>query len=197
MVGRNVAPFRIDAAGLNQNHIYAEGLQLHAQGIAQSLHRILGHVIPAAERQHHPADHRAHIHNAAEAVLPHGRKHQLGEARQAEDIHLQLPAGLLHGNILDGAEVTVAGIVHQHVYTAFRRQDIGHAGLHGRFGGNVQAQGRNAVFPQRLHAFYPAGAAVHFMAFLCQQDGTFVADAAAGTCNKNYHRLALSNCNSG
>ena len=73
------------------------------------------------------------------------RQHQLGEAREAEKVHLELAACLVDGDVFNSTVGSVAGVVDEHVNAAFCVNNLLYGGFHGCFIGNVQAE--------RFHAF--------------------------------------------
>ena len=79
------------------------------------------------------------------APCAHMRQHQLGEAREAEEVHLELAACLVDGDVFNGAVGSVACIVNEHVNATFCLNNLLYGGFHGCFIGNVQAE--------RFHAF--------------------------------------------
>ena len=111
---------------------------------------------------------------------------QLTQAGQAEHIHFLLAAGFLHGDIFDGAEVAVSGVVHEDVDTSFGLKDGLHAGLHGGFVGDIHPDGNNAEFLQRLHPLKTPCGCIYFMTFTGKGRGSVVTDSAAGAGNKDH-----------
>ena len=49
-------------------------------------------------------------------LLAHERQHQLRKPCQSEKVHLKLTPGLGNGDILNGTQISVSGIVDQHIY---------------------------------------------------------------------------------
>ena len=185
MVGRDDPPVGPDAARLDHGHLDAERFQFHPERVAQRLHGILGHMVPAPEIQDGLSGDGSDVDDAAAPLLPHGRKHQLAQAGEAEHVHFQLPAGLLHGHVLDGTEVAVAGIVHEDVDAAFRLQDSPDTRLHGGFVRHVHPQRNHTQFLERLHALYAPGRRVHAVSLPRKRRSGIEPDTAAGACNQD------------
>ena len=69
----------LDDAGFDDDHVDAEGLQLQAQTITPAFQRMLGGVVPCAERGVHLTAHAADVDDAPFAGFAHVRDHQLGD----------------------------------------------------------------------------------------------------------------------
>ncbi len=179
MIGRNLAPLRTDGPRFNEHYLHAEGVHLNAKGVAEGLYGKLGHIVPAAKVEDGLARNGTDIDDSAVSALPHAGKHQLAEPGQAEKIHLQLPSGILHGNGFNGAEVSVAGIVHQHVHGTYG----GQAGLQGFFRGDVQGNGDDSIGLQGFHQGHAPRSSVYLVSKLGKGPGGFKTDSAAGACN--------------
>jgi len=93
----------VDRAGLDDDHIDTERPQFHPEAVAQSFHRELGRVVPAAERLIDLAADGRDVDDAPTALAAHMRQHQLDETGQAEQVDLELVAGLAERDILHRA----------------------------------------------------------------------------------------------
>ena len=184
MVGGDDSPIGLDAARLDHGNVDAERLQFHPQGIAQRLHRILGNMVPATEIHHDLSCHGRDVDDTAAPLRPHGRKHQLAQAGQTEHIDFQLPTGFLQRHILNGAEVAVAGIVHEDVDAAFRLQDRPDTRLHGGIVRHVHPQRNHAERLERFHTLHAPGRRIHTVPLLCKRHSGIEPDAAARACNQ-------------
>ena len=109
----------VDPAGayrswLDHDDVDAESPDLEAQRVAQRFQGVLaGVVVRAAGNRQPPAD-RAHVHDPTPALTAHPGQHELNQPRRAEEVGLQLHAGVLDRDLLDRALEPVSGIVHQH-----------------------------------------------------------------------------------
>ena len=113
------------------------------------------------------------------------RQHQLGEAREAEEVHLELAACLVDGDILNSAVGSVACIVDEHVNAAFCVNNLLYGGFHGCFIGNVQAERFHALGGELFNLLNAAGGTVDGVAVAHQQRRHVVADTGAGAGEKN------------
>ena len=73
------------------------------------------------------------------------------EPRQAEDVDLELPPGLVDRHVLDGAVGPVARVVDQHVDATLLVDDPLHAGDHRRVVGDVHREGVHASLGEPGH----------------------------------------------
>ena len=140
MICRDEPPGGLDAAGLDNDHVNTELFNLHAQCITERLKGVLGGVVPGTQGRGNAPRHRGDVQDAPAALCAHMRQHQLGEAREAEEVHLELAACLVNGDIFNGAVGSVARVVDEHVNAAFCVNDLLYGGFHGFFIGNVQAE---------------------------------------------------------
>ena len=193
MVRGDDAPVGLDAARLDQRDADAERLHLHPQGVGQGLHGELRDMVPAAEVEDDLAGNGGHIDNGPAPLRPHVRQHELRQPGKAEDIDLQLPAGLLQRHVLDGAERAVTGVVDQHVDASLGLHDRGDTGRHRSLVGHVETQRDDAEGAKRFHPLDPAGGTVDAVAFAGQQHGGLIPDAAARAGEKDYF-LLFHNC---
>ena len=92
VVCRDESPGGFDAAGLDNDHVNTELFNFHAQCIAERLKGVLGGVVPGTQGRGNTPRHRGDIQDAPTALCAHMRQHQLGEARQAKEVHLELAA---------------------------------------------------------------------------------------------------------
>ena len=108
------------------------------------------------------------------------RGDELGEAPQTEDVDLELAAGLVDRDVLDGPVGAVAGVVDQDVDAAGLLQDAVHAGVHGGVVGHVHGQRADAVSGQGLETVSAAGGAVDDVAQRLELAGGVLANTGGG-----------------
>jgi hypothetical protein len=89
------------------------------------------------------------------------RDGQLDQASQAEDVDLELAAGLLDGHILHRPVGPVAGVVDQHVDTASLGDNLLQPGGHRGVLCDIHAERADPLAGERLHSLDPAGDGVH------------------------------------
>ena len=88
------------------------------EGLGQAFQRPLGGVVDAQVGEGgDPAD-AGDLHDVPAALLTQEGDGSLGDPQSAEEVGLQLRAGLVVGGLLDRAEVAVACVVDDHVETA-------------------------------------------------------------------------------
>ena len=195
MLHRYAAPLAADGAGLDENHFDAEIAHLHPQASAESYDGIFRCVVPVAAGFAEVAGHRRHVDDASAALLPHIWKHELGEAREAEDIYVELPAGLLLGHRLERAEVAVARIVDQNVDAPLLRDYPPDTLLHGGLVGYVHIEQSGARVLERRHPLKASRRGINLMPCGEQPESRAHTDAGGGTGYKNdfmgFHILAL------
>ena len=80
---------------------------------------------------------------------------ELGEPGGAEDVDLELVAGLGQGHVFERAVGAVAGVVDQHVDAAFFGEDLLDPGLHRLVVGDVHRQRADTGRGEVLHPLYP------------------------------------------
>ena len=177
----DLAPFGLDAAGLDDDDVDAERLDLQAQAVAEGLDGELGAVVPAAERRVDLAAHRADVHDGATALLAHVRQHELRQAHRAEHVDVELAARLVERHVLDGAVGAIAGVVDQDVDAAGLGDDLLDTGAHGVVVGDVHRQRPDAAARELLEALGAARGAVDGVAELVQLQGGDLADAGGGS----------------
>ena len=95
------------------------------------------------------------------ATRPHVRRDQLGQPRQAEDVDLELAAGLVDRHVLDRTVGAVARVVHQYVDPPALVDDPLDAAHHGRVVGDVHPEDVTPCRARRGHPLDPAGHGVH------------------------------------
>ena len=88
------------------------------------------------------------------------RQHQLGEAREAKEVHLELVACLVDGDVFNGAVGSVAGVVDEHVNATFCINNLLYGGFHGRLIGNVQTERFHALGGKLFNLLNAAGGTV-------------------------------------
>jgi len=130
---------------------------LLGQGVGQALHRELGGVVIAAAGEADQPTDGGKVDDAPLAPGAHARQHRLGHGDEPEHI------GLEHGPdfgvlaLLDGGEIAVAGIVHQHVDPAEASLGLAHDGRH--LAGHVDVQrGDQRRFREGFE--FPQGSAI-------------------------------------
>ena len=104
------------------------------------------------------------------ALGPHVRQDELGEVRQAEEVHLELVAGLVDGDLLDRPVEAEAGVVDEDVDPALVRDDPVHDPFVVLGCRDVHPDGGDAVVGEVGHALQAPGSGVHGVALLTQQD---------------------------
>ena len=88
------------------------------------------------------------------------RQHQLGEARQAKEVHLELAARLVDGDVFNSTVGSVACIVDEHVNAAFCINDLLYGGFHGRLIGNIHAERFHTLGGELFNLLNAAGGTV-------------------------------------
>ncbi len=88
------------------------------QRLREALERPLRRVVGADQRERRDAADRRHLQDVAGALLAQERQRRLRHPHRAEDVGLHLVAELLLGQLLDEAEVAVAGVVDDDVEPA-------------------------------------------------------------------------------
>ena len=96
------------------------------------------------------------------------RQHQLGEARQAEEVHLELAARLVDGDVFNSAVGSVARVVDEHVNATFGINDLLYGGFHGCLIGNVHAERSHALGGELFNLLNAAGGTVDGVAVAYQ-----------------------------
>ena len=129
-----------DQPRLDHDDVDPESLELEAECVAQGLDGVLRRVVPAAAREGQLAAHRADVDDPAPAFPPHGRQHELGQAREAEDVRLELPSRLVQRHALDGAAQAVARVVDERTDRTGGALDLRDRALQGLLVGDVELQ---------------------------------------------------------
>ena len=160
MVCRDESPGGLDAAGLDNDHVNTELFNFHAQCIAERLKGVLGGVVPGPEGHGNTPRHRGDVQDAPAALCAHMRQHKLGEARQTEEVHLELAACLVDRHIFNSAVGAVARVVDEHVNAAFCINNLLHGGFHGGLIGNVNAERFHALGGELFNLLNAAGGTV-------------------------------------
>ena len=189
MVGGDDAPVGLDAAGLYDGHVDTEGLEFYAQGVADSFDAVLAHIVPAAEGEDGATGYGGDVDDAATVLAAHDGEHEARHLGEAEDVDLQLVAGILEGHALDGAEVAVAGIVDEHVNAAFALQDGVHTLAARGVVGDIESQGRDAVGLEGLHEGCAARGGIDLVPHAGEALGSLETNAAAAARNQYYFLL--------
>ena len=92
----------------------------------------------------HAADGR-HLDDVARTLLPEIGQRRLRHPQGAEQVGLDLGPGLLLGDLLDGAEQAVAGVVDNDIETAEVVVGVPDGGVHRRLVGHVEGDGEHVV----------------------------------------------------
>jgi hypothetical protein len=129
--GRGVGEARADEARLHYRDPYAEAGDLEAEGVAQGLHGVLCGVVVAAAGEGEPAAHGGDVDDPAPPLPAHPRQHQLAHPHQPEHVGLELPAHLLHRDLLDRPGLAVARVVDEDADGALAPLDLPDGGPHG------------------------------------------------------------------
>src|SRR5450631_1536560 len=111
-------PVGAEPAWLDKGHCDPEPGDLLRERLGQPLQRPLGRVIGADGGEGTDAADARYLDDVPGALGPHDRQGGLGDPESAEDIRLQLGADLLLGELLDRAEVPVAGVVDHNLESA-------------------------------------------------------------------------------
>ena len=108
--------------------------------------------------------------------------------RQAEEVHLELVAGVREGDVLHGAVDPEAGVVDEDVDPPLGLDDPVDGPLVVGGLADVHLHRDDAVVGQLGQAVHPPGAGVHRVALAGHEDGRLTADA--GGCPGDQHHLA-------
>ena len=114
--------------------------------------------------------HRRNVHDPPRALRPHVRQDELGEMGEAEEVHLELVAGLVDGDVLDGPVEAEAGVVDEDVDPPFAVDDLANGPLVVGGLADVHLHGDDAVVGQLGEPVGPPGAGVHRVALPSHQD---------------------------
>ncbi len=138
-------PIGAERARLHHGDLDAERRHLLRQGIREALHGVFGGRVIARAREAAEARHRGDVDDVAAPLPAHHGQHGARHGEEAEDVGLELGADLLRHALLDGGQVAVAGVVHQHVDAAERPHRGLHAGLDLVVVDHVERQRERAV----------------------------------------------------
>jgi hypothetical protein len=158
----------------------AEVGDLERERLAERLQRPLRRVVHADSGKRGDAADRGDLDDVAGALLAHDRQRRLGHPDRAEDVGLDLVAGLLRGDLLDRAEEPVAGVVDDHVEAAELLPGRLHGGDVGVHVLHVERQGQHVVavlLGQRLERRYVARRRRHPVTALERRFGPDPAEA--------------------
>ena len=186
MVCSDDSPIGTDGSGFDDDHIDAEGFDLHAQGIGEGLEGIFGRIVPCSESERHVSCHAGQIDDTSAMLLTHIRQNLLRHTRQAEDIDLELMFGIGHRHIFDCTEIAVSGIVDEYVDTPFAGDDLLDASRDRRFVGDVQLQCLHTIWRQFFYLLHSPCRAIHTVSLLGKDPCGLVAHSATGACDENY-----------
>jgi hypothetical protein len=132
------------AGGLDQGDLDAEVLDLGGEAGGEALQAVLRGVV---DRRGPGSENTPAIEDTWmmwPPPWPAGAAGGLGDPQRAEQVDLDLVAGLLLGDLLDHAEQAVAGVVDHDVEAAEVVDGLLHGGGDGRPVGDVDLQGRMA-----------------------------------------------------
>ena len=123
---RAAGPVGREAAGLDRGDLNAERRDLVRHHLAEAGDRELRRLVRAQPRRAAPppAD-RAHLQDAAAALLAHDRQHRAGDVDDAIEIRVDLRAEVVERDVLGRVGVGVAGVVDEHVDAAERVDCLG------------------------------------------------------------------------
>jgi hypothetical protein len=178
--GSDVAELGPDEAGLDEDDVDAEPPDLLAEGVGVGLQGVLGGVVPGAEGEGDLAAHGGDVDDRARALPAQVRQHELGQAGRAEQVDLELVAGLVEGDVLGGAVESEPGVVDQDVDPALPVEDRPHGPLQVGVLGHVHRQRVAAGVADGVQALDPAGAAVDGVAGAQQLQRGGAPDARRG-----------------
>jgi hypothetical protein len=137
-------------AGLDDRDLDAEVRDLGGEGLAERLERPLRRVVDADVRERaDPADAR-HLQDVARSLRAEVGHRGLGDEQGAEHVGVELRPGLGLGDLLDHAELAVAGIVDDDVEPAVAVVGVLHRGEDGVPVGDVELQ-RQDLVAEPLH----------------------------------------------
>ena len=94
------------------------GAQLHRQRLTESLECPLGCVIGTEPRKAHDATDARDLDDVTRALRPQEGERGSRHAQRAEEIDIELPMQFLVGDLLDGPDMSVTGIVDDDVQAA-------------------------------------------------------------------------------
>ena len=183
---RDLAEVRDDQAGLDEDDVDAEALDLKAQRVADRLHGVLGRVVQPTAGEGEAAAHRADVDDLAAPLFTHPGEDELAHPDETEHVRLELAPHVLERHGLDGAGLAVAGVVDEH---ADRTLDVGHGldrRLHRRFIGDVERQRLGTLGGQFLDRLGAARRRVDGEAIAEQPLCRRLADPGGAACDQDH-----------
>ena len=170
-------PLGANPAGFDDHNINVERSGLHAEGIAQRFDGIFGGVIPTTQGGGKTAAHGGDVDDGAGSLGAHVGEDKLSEPPKTENVDLELAAGLVQGDVLNGAVGSVAGVVDQDVDTPGFGDDFLDTAGHGFVVGHVHCQGMDSYRGELFQSVGAACGGVDGVAELVECAGGFFADA--------------------
>ena len=133
-------------------------------------------MVPAAGRRVDLAAHLGDVDECPAALVAHVGQDELDEPGRAEDVDLELIAGLGQRARPNGPVRALAGGVDQDIDAALLGEDVPDAGLHGLVVGDIHGEGADTRVGEALHALQPPGCGVGGVAEFMQLQGGGFAD---------------------
>jgi hypothetical protein len=174
---RRVGEARADEAWLYDRDPYAEAGDLEAEGVAQGLDGVLCGVVVAAAGEGELAAHGGDVDDPAPPLPAHPREHQLAHPGEAEHVRLELPAHLLHRDLLDRPGLAVARVVDEDSDSSLAPLDLLDGGPHGGLFRHVEREELAADVGEGRYPLDVAGGGVDPPAAARQALGGGAADA--------------------
>ena len=115
---RAAGPVGPERAGLDDQHLDPERSDLLGQRLGQALDREFCGVVVADAGKADEAALRRDIDDRARLLSPHQRQHGAGDRGEAEHVGLEHGADVLVFALFDRRQITVAGVVDEHVDAA-------------------------------------------------------------------------------
>lgn len=146
-----------DGAGFDEADADAGVAEFDPLGVGEGLDREFGGGVDAEEGQGDAADDAGDVHDTPVFPLQHLRQHRVGQFLESEDIGFELTAHGVAGQVLEGAGLSVAGVVHETVDAVADRRD----GVADRVGGHdIEGDGLEALVAQhgQIRLFAGGGA---------------------------------------
>src|SRR3990170_7109586 len=172
----------LDGARFHEDHADAGLSRLDAQGVAEGLQGELRRAVRADERHAHSTREGTDVHDAAKSLSAHDGKDLAAHLHRTEDIHLELLAQEVPGQVLDRTELGEARIVHKRV-DAFRvLHHVPHARTHGQLVDQVEPHDAErqaqSLLEERRFCFRRSDRREDSVSALGQEQGRRASDAA-------------------
>ena len=184
MFGSNAGPLGADQTGFDDHNVNTEGGGLHAEGIAQRFDGMFAGVIPTTQESGKATTYGGDVDDGAGSLGAHVGEDKLGEACETKNIDLELAAGFISGDVFNGAEGPVAGVVDQDIDTPGFGDDFLDAAGHGFIVGHVHCQGMDSYGGEFFQSVGAACGGVDGVAELVEGACCFFADAGGCACDK-------------